>query len=64
MKLLYCASEALPFAATGGLAEVAGSLPKALREKMVSCRVVIPLYDSVPAELKEKMKFVTILWNI
>jgi len=31
MKVLFCASEALPFAATGGLADVAGSLPPALR---------------------------------
>ena len=30
MKILYAASEALPFAASGGLADVAGSLPKAL----------------------------------
>lgn len=59
MKVLYCASEALPFSATGGLADVAGSLPKALRKRLIGCRVVIPLYDSVPQELKDKMKFVT-----
>ena len=29
MKVLFCASEALPFSATGGLADVAGSLPQA-----------------------------------
>ncbi len=33
MKILYAASEALPFAASGGLADVAGSLPKAIRNK-------------------------------
>lgn len=59
MKVLYCASEALPFSATGGLADVAGSLPKALRAKMVGCRVVIPLYDSISQELKSQLKFVT-----
>lgn len=59
MKVLYCASEALPFFATGGLADVAGSLPKALRAKMVSCRVVMPLYDSIPQDLKDQMKFIT-----
>ncbi len=59
MKVLYCASEALPFAATGGLADVAGSLPHALRAKSVSCRVVLPLYDSISQEMKDKMKFVT-----
>lgn len=59
MKVLYCASEALPFIATGGLADVAGSLPKALRSRRVACRVVIPLYDSISKELKDKMHFVT-----
>ena len=59
MKVLYCASEALPFSATGGLADVAGSLPKALRAKKVGCRVVLPLYDSVSQELKDKMQFLT-----
>lgn len=59
MKVLYCASEALPFIATGGLADVAGSLPKALRSRMVGCRVVLPLYDSIPQELKDKMRFLT-----
>ena len=43
MKILYCASEALPFSATGGLADVSGSLPQALRARMVGCRVVVPL---------------------
>ena len=59
MKVLYCASEALPFSATGGLADVAGSLPKALRKNKIGCRVVLPLYDSVAQELKDKMRFVT-----
>ena len=35
MKILYAASEALPFAASGGLADVAGSLPKAIRNKEI-----------------------------
>ena len=38
MKILYAASEALPFAASGGLADVAGSLPKAIRNKMQAWR--------------------------
>ena len=59
MKILYCASEALPFSATGGLADVSGSLPQALRARMVGCRVVVPLYDNVSQELRDKMKFVT-----
>ena len=45
MKVLFCASEALPFSATGGLADVAGSLPQALRARLIGCRVVVALYD-------------------
>lgn len=61
MKVLYCTSEATPFAATGGLAEVAGSLPQALRLRLIGCRVVMPLYEDIPQELKDNMKFVTSL---
>ena len=59
MKVLYATSEAKPFAASGGLADVAGSLPKALRVRLVGCRVVLPLYESVPQELRETMTFLT-----
>ena len=61
MKVLYCTSEARPFAATGGLADVAGSLPQALRERLIGCRVVMPLYEEVPQELRDGMRFVTSL---
>ena len=59
MKVLFCASEALPFSATGGLADVAGSLPQALRARLIGCRVVVPLYDGIPQELRDQMHFVT-----
>ena len=59
MKVLFCASEALPFSATGGLVDVAGSLPQALRSRLIGCRVVVPLYDSTPQELRDQMKFIT-----
>ena len=59
MKILYATSEARPFAASGGLADVAGSLPQAIRARMVGCRVVMPLYESVPATLRENMTFLT-----
>lgn len=61
MKVLYVASEALPFAASGGLADVAGSLPQAMRQRLVGARVVMPLYESIPQELREGMKFITSL---
>ena len=59
MKVLYVASEALPFMASGGLGDVAGSLPAALRKRLIGCRVVMPLYDSIKQEYKDKMKFIT-----
>lgn len=59
MKVLYAASEALPFAASGGLADVAGSLPGALRKRKTACRVVMPLYGSVSDEMRSNMKFIT-----
>lgn len=58
MKILFVASEANPFIATGGLADVAGSLPRAVRNYHQACRVVIPLYSTIDLELRSKMKFV------
>ena len=59
MRILLAASEAYPFAMSGGLADVAGALPKALRNRMVGCRVVLPLYDTIPEQLRQEMKFIT-----
>ena len=59
MKILYCTSEANPFAGSGGLADVAGSLPKILRQRGVDCRVVMPLYGDIPQYLKDGMNFIT-----
>ena len=50
MKILYAASEALPFAASGGLADVVGSLPTAVAQEGHDCRVVLPLYRCVKPE--------------
>ncbi|MEE4254883.1 MAG: glycogen synthase GlgA [Desulfuromusa sp.] len=43
-KILFVASEATPFAKTGGLADVVGSLPRALRQLGHDVQVVIPYY--------------------
>ncbi len=59
MKVLFAASEAYPYAMSGGLADVAGALPKALRRRLVGCRIVMPLYRDIKPELKENMKFIT-----
>lgn len=59
MKCLYCTSEALPFIASGGLGDVAGSLPYALCECSIDCRVIMPLYEEIPKHFKDSMKFIT-----
>jgi starch synthase len=48
MKILMVASEARPFAMTGGLADVLGSLPAALRELGHEVAVLIPRYGAIP----------------
>lgn len=59
-KILFVASEAAPFIATGGLAEVVGSLSKALsKSRKYDARVVLPLYEDIKAEYRSKFKFVT-----
>lgn len=47
MNILICASEAAPFAKTGGLADVIGALPKALKANGVDARVIMPYYSSI-----------------
>lgn len=47
MKILYVSSEAVPFAKTGGLADVAGALPKALKNMGHDIRVVMPKYKAI-----------------
>lgn len=59
MKVLYVASEALPFAASGGLADVAGSLPAAIKKNKTDCRVIMPLYGTISDEMRSKMQFIT-----
>ena len=44
MKVLFVSSEVAPFAKTGGLGDVVGALPKALRRRGIDARVVMPLY--------------------
>ena len=56
MNVLFAVSEAFPFAKTGGLADVAYSLPKALRKLGVDIRVIMPKYGDIPSDYTTKMK--------
>ena len=57
-KILFVASEAAPFIATGGLAEVIGSLSKALaKEDKYDVRVMIPLYQDIKKEYRKAPAF-------
>ncbi|WP_409969063.1 glycogen synthase GlgA [Bengtsoniella intestinalis] len=58
MNILYVTSEAAPFCKTGGLADVAGSLPLALAAEGADVSVVLPLYQSVKAKFADKLEFV------
>lgn len=58
MNVLFVASEAVPFIKTGGLADVMGSLPKALAADGVDVRLVIPKYSAIGEQFQAQMEHV------
>jgi starch synthase len=58
MKILFATSEAAPFVKTGGLGDVAGTLPVTLKEKGVDVRVIMPKYRCIPQEFKDRMTYI------
>lgn len=58
LRVLFATSEATPFAKTGGLGDVGGSLPQALKEAGVRVSVIMPKYSTIPAEYLEKLEHV------
>ncbi len=55
MKILFCAGECHPFFKTGGLADVAYALPRALADEGHDVRVILPLYKSLKGNYREKL---------
>ena len=51
MRIAILTSEAVPFAKTGGLADVSGALPKALVDQGADVKLILPLYNQVDREL-------------
>lgn len=58
MKILFAASESDPFIKTGGLGDVIGALPVALKNLSNDVRVVIPKYRDIKEEIKTKLKYI------
>ena len=58
-KILFAASESVPFIKTGGLADVVGSLPKYFDKEKFDVRVMLPKYMCMKDEWKEKLQYHT-----
>ncbi|MCF8008318.1 MAG: glycogen synthase GlgA [Halanaerobiales bacterium] len=59
LKILFVSSEVSPFIKTGGLADVAGALPSALKEKGHDVRVVLPEYKQISYDFVKDFKHIT-----
>ena len=59
---MFASSEVFPFAKTGGLGDVAGSLPKAISKLGTDIRVVMPNYGSIPLQYKNSMDFLGFIY--
>lgn len=59
MNVVFASAEATPFVKTGGLGDVAGSLPAALQKAGANVIVMVPLYGTISDEYKSKMEHVT-----
>ena len=58
-RILFTASEAVPFIKTGGLADVAGTLPKSFNKDEFDVRVVLPKYKVIPEKFRNQMQYRT-----
>ena len=58
-NILFAASEGVPFIKTGGLADVVGSLPRDIDKEYYDVRVIMPRYNCMYQEMKDKMEYMT-----
>ncbi|GFI27752.1 glycogen synthase [Lachnospiraceae bacterium] len=58
-KILFAASECVPFIKTGGLADVCGALPKEFSKDEWDVRVVLPNYSCIPEHFRHQFEYVT-----
>ena len=68
MRVVFISTEAVPFAKTGGLADVIGSLPAELLKKGIEVKVILPLYKTIKESYGEQLHFVketkvTLAWR-
>jgi starch synthase len=61
-KILMVSAEAVPFAKTGGLADVAGSLPSVLNSMGCDVRIIMPQYKNIPDHLKDKIRHIKFIF--
>ncbi len=61
-KILFAASECVPFIKTGGLADVCGALPKEFDPEYWDVRVVIPNYSCIPEWYRNQFEYVAHFW--
>jgi starch synthase len=57
VKVLFAVAECVPFVKTGGLADVAGALPKELKKLGTDVRVLLPNYRLIPEQFKQSFQF-------
>jgi len=60
IKVLFAASEAVPFAKTGGLADIVGTLPRALKKLNIDARIIVPLYGDISEKFRNEMRLISV----